>query len=248
MEVHHHPHVKEKNFKEYFLEFLMIFLAVTLGFFAEGIRESISNGEHARLLATQLVKDLKEDTVHLQWLMDFYKNDYSKRIDTLLIALEKPLAVADKKEIQFRLLRCGTQNNFVPSTGAISAIEKELNIKQFATSDLPGHIAEYQRILNANKWQENFCNDNREKALQPFISAHFTLSSMQRVGDRLSSPLSPALFDNQMRNLTQDNLDELGVNMEKLKSLLRYLISEDENAKEKAIRLLQYTQKHFKVK
>ena len=31
MEVHHHPHVEKKNFKEYFLEFLMIFLAVTLG-------------------------------------------------------------------------------------------------------------------------------------------------------------------------------------------------------------------------
>jgi len=45
MEVHHHPdlHHKKKNFKEYFLEFLMIFLAVTLGFFAESIRENISN-------------------------------------------------------------------------------------------------------------------------------------------------------------------------------------------------------------
>jgi hypothetical protein len=34
MDVHHHPdlHHKKKNFKEYFLEFLMIFLAVTLGF------------------------------------------------------------------------------------------------------------------------------------------------------------------------------------------------------------------------
>ena len=32
MEVHHHPNVEKKNFKEYFLEFLMIFLAVTLGF------------------------------------------------------------------------------------------------------------------------------------------------------------------------------------------------------------------------
>jgi hypothetical protein len=30
MEVHHHPHVEKKNFKEYFLEFLMIFLAVTM--------------------------------------------------------------------------------------------------------------------------------------------------------------------------------------------------------------------------
>jgi hypothetical protein len=34
-----HPHLEKKNFKEYFLEFLMIFLAVTMGFFAENMRE-----------------------------------------------------------------------------------------------------------------------------------------------------------------------------------------------------------------
>src|SRR5919205_297932 len=39
MEVHHHPHVEKKNFKEYLLEGLMIFLAVTMGFFAENLRE-----------------------------------------------------------------------------------------------------------------------------------------------------------------------------------------------------------------
>ena len=34
MEVHHHPKVEKKNFKEYLFEGLMIFLAVMLGFFA----------------------------------------------------------------------------------------------------------------------------------------------------------------------------------------------------------------------
>src|SRR4051812_47286529 len=50
MEVHHHPKVENpahggtgKHFKEYFLEFLMIFLAVTLGFFAENIREHFTD-------------------------------------------------------------------------------------------------------------------------------------------------------------------------------------------------------------
>jgi hypothetical protein len=36
MEVHHHGHIHEnKKWKEYLFEFLMIFLAVTLGFFVE---------------------------------------------------------------------------------------------------------------------------------------------------------------------------------------------------------------------
>jgi len=43
MEVHHHPHVEKKNLKEYLLEGLMIFIAVTMGFFAENIREHFAD-------------------------------------------------------------------------------------------------------------------------------------------------------------------------------------------------------------
>src|ERR1035437_9094029 len=59
MEVHHHPdlHHKPKKSKEYFLEFLMIFLAVTMGFIAENIREHI--GE--RKVAHQLLESFRND-------------------------------------------------------------------------------------------------------------------------------------------------------------------------------------------
>ena len=38
MEVHHHSH-SPKKIKEYLTEFIMLFTAVTLGFFAENFRE-----------------------------------------------------------------------------------------------------------------------------------------------------------------------------------------------------------------
>ena len=67
MEVHHHPdlHHKRKKFKEYFLEFLMIFLAVTMGFFVENIREHFSDNERVAQLSRQLIQDLKKDTASL---------------------------------------------------------------------------------------------------------------------------------------------------------------------------------------
>ena len=65
MEVHHHPHVEKKNFKEYFLEFLMIFLAVTMGFFAENIRENYVEHKSAREYASLLIEDLTTDTGEL---------------------------------------------------------------------------------------------------------------------------------------------------------------------------------------
>ena len=48
MEVHHHPHVEKKGLKEYFLEFLMIFLGVTMGFFAENIGEKHIEKQNAK--------------------------------------------------------------------------------------------------------------------------------------------------------------------------------------------------------
>ncbi|HSZ87582.1 MAG TPA: hypothetical protein VK787_16230 [Puia sp.] len=48
MEVHHHPNVEKKNFRQYFLEFLMIFLAVSMGFFAESIRDHFAEKKISR--------------------------------------------------------------------------------------------------------------------------------------------------------------------------------------------------------
>ncbi len=58
MEVHHHPEVEHKGFKEYLLEGLMIFLAVMMGFIAENIRESITEHNRAKEYAETMVEDL----------------------------------------------------------------------------------------------------------------------------------------------------------------------------------------------
>ena len=64
MEVHHHPdlHHRRKKFKEYLLEFVMIFLAVSLGFIAENVREGIGDREKERHYVESLVNNLKDDT------------------------------------------------------------------------------------------------------------------------------------------------------------------------------------------
>jgi hypothetical protein len=71
MEVHHHPNVERKNFKEYFLEFLMIFLAVTMGFFAESYREYFLTKEKEKQYIESFHEDLKTDTARLNYLKVF---------------------------------------------------------------------------------------------------------------------------------------------------------------------------------
>jgi hypothetical protein len=78
MEVHHHPQLKHepKPWKEYLLEGLMIFVAVTMGFFAESLREHITDSEKSKQYAQSLYDDLKVDTMAInrtskekQWIV-----------------------------------------------------------------------------------------------------------------------------------------------------------------------------------
>ncbi len=73
MEVHHHPdlHHKKKNFREYFLEFLMIFLAVTMGFIAENVREYFADAQKEKQYIFSLYEDLQADTVQLNYLLRY---------------------------------------------------------------------------------------------------------------------------------------------------------------------------------
>ncbi len=85
MEVHHHPelpHSENKHLKEYILEFLMIFLAVTMGFIAESIREHLSDSSKEKEYITGLIKDLKVDTTNLNFTISRGRLQL-KGIDTL---------------------------------------------------------------------------------------------------------------------------------------------------------------------
>jgi hypothetical protein len=62
MEVHHsHNATHHKKWTGYLLEFFMLFLAVTLGFFAENLRERFSEHQRAKEYAGLLVDDFTTD-------------------------------------------------------------------------------------------------------------------------------------------------------------------------------------------
>lgn len=66
MEVHHHSHTERKKFTHYLWEFLMLFLAVTLGFLVENLREHYVEHRRAKEFAILFFNDLKNDTSYLK--------------------------------------------------------------------------------------------------------------------------------------------------------------------------------------
>lgn len=79
MEVHHKHHHdlpghKEKLWKHYLFEFLMLFLAVTAGFFVENQREHYVEHKRAKEFARLLIDDLVADTFELNKAQKVWQN------------------------------------------------------------------------------------------------------------------------------------------------------------------------------
>ena len=62
MEVHSHTHTERKKWTHYLWEFLMLFLAVTLGFFVENQREHLVENKREIVYINSFIEDLKLDT------------------------------------------------------------------------------------------------------------------------------------------------------------------------------------------
>ena len=78
---------KPSPWGNYFKEFLMIFLAITLGFFVENLREDLAEKDLEREFMQEVVENLMYDTAHIQ--MNVNLNQYVLRgLDTLRTELQ----------------------------------------------------------------------------------------------------------------------------------------------------------------
>ena len=126
MEVHHHPdlHHKPKPWKEYILEGFMIFIAVTMGFFAEQIREHFVEKNIEEKYVQSLYNDLKVDTKTIQ-------RTYDEKI-WLATTLDSALHSIDNK-------------NYLKNPGYIYYAEKFITVNDvFTSQDIT-----YQQLKNS---------------------------------------------------------------------------------------------------
>lgn len=158
MEVHHHPnlHHKPKKLKEYFLEFLMIFLAVTMGFLAENIREHIKDNNEIDNDMQSMAADLKADVAMYQNTKT--SNELSdRRIDTLITLLKTDRS--NPSEIYF-LARYITANNavYTPGTKTFDLMKSLGALKLVEPRWLLDSISAYYQSLQFFATQSDFQN------------------------------------------------------------------------------------------
>jgi hypothetical protein len=180
MEVHHHPDVEKKRFKDYFLEFLMIFLAVTMGFFAETVRETISEDSKAKELAESLYDEVYADSINMQSKinmrlekedqMEYYRNYV---LDSSLTDL------SEKFYPSFAWTGVLTTSIiFEPNDGILSQLRNSGALRYFKSNHLQNCISHMNvAISNArdrNGQEYRFI----EEFIRPFVLKHYDFKWM----------------------------------------------------------------------
>ena len=177
MEVHHHAH-KPKNWKEYITEFLMLFLAVSLGFLAENIRESYVEKERAHDLATALYTDIKNDEERMRAFID-NRTGILNDVKVLINNVESSgLKVNDQEQYRLFAETAYYWSYFEPKTANLDQIINSGSLRYFKKKGVVESISKYKSTLT-----NLLARQEREKVffysyLQPFIINNIDLQPM----------------------------------------------------------------------
>jgi len=174
MEVHHHPKVEKKNFKEYFLEFLMMFLAVTMGFFAESYREHIVERNREKEYMKEVVANLKYDT--LRCSVNAITNvQVESGFDSLREELKKAIhGNVNTNALYYFELKYGINfGQAVFNTSAITELKNSGSLRLIENKQLVSDMADYyERKIYAT---ETFLPTGKATALQSMLNEFFSL-------------------------------------------------------------------------
>jgi hypothetical protein len=148
MEVHKHPHhvTHKKKWGEYVLEFLMLFLAVFLGFLAENLREQTVEHHREKVYIHSLVEDLKSDIIQSDEVL-VKLNNRSIGIDSVIAALSSP-GIMESSNNAYRLW---SKNigfaDFISNDRTIQQLKNSGGLSLIRNKVVSDDIMKYDQVL-----------------------------------------------------------------------------------------------------
>ena len=211
MEVHHHPHVEKKNFKEYLLEGLMIFIAVSMGFIAESIRENISDSSKEKEYMIALVNDLKNDIISIKTNLTIKKQGIEKA-DSVLSILQQKDFQNQTGEIYYFGRLLSIRSFFYPNDGTIQQLKNAGGFrfirKRNVIDSLQRYISRTGNLLALQELEESNLNDYRKILNNLFDAQIFNqLYDTTKVGLNIKRlNYNPPLISNNPLTINEFNM------------------------------------------
>ncbi|MEJ8817269.1 hypothetical protein [Lacibacter sp. H407] len=151
MEVHHHthdpaaPHHK-KNWKSYFWEFLMLFLAVFCGFLAEYQLEHVIENSREKQFIRSYIEDLKTDTASINRNLA-YQLSRKEQLDSMMLFLETQTIKGNESEFYYLGRVLIRTRRFQPSDRTITQLKNSGALRLIRNEQAADSIISYQKLV-----------------------------------------------------------------------------------------------------
>jgi len=177
MEVHHHPdiHHEKKPWKEYFLEFLMIFLAVTMGFFAETIRENISEGGKGRELAESLYQEVYKDSIIMQTKIS-WREEKEGHMEYLKKYIKDSSLTSFPDKFYPSFMWCfifNASTNFDPNDGILDQLRNSGTLRYFKSIELQNAVSNISTAIYNVRSRNTQEYAFTEQYVRPFLLKYY---------------------------------------------------------------------------
>jgi hypothetical protein len=154
----------------------MIFLAVTMGFIAENIREHITDKEREKQYMESLIKDIKDD---MNFVTD-QQNRYEKRqalLDSLINLLNATSAPGNTNDLYY-YARLASKNDVLPvNTRTVDQMKNAGGFRVVKNDKVVSDIMSYYSILpqiqSLEETEQGETNEYRKIAVQIFSAIVF---------------------------------------------------------------------------
>ena len=247
MEVHHHPNLehKAKPWKEYFLEFLMIFLAVTMGFFAESYREHLSDNAKEKEYIESLVADLKSDQQSLSQHIT-QVNSGILMMDSMITLLNTPQQIAGNTGQLYYLARLAPRLRPLSSNSrTFEQLKNSGNfrlIKNLTTSNkIMSYYEKFPLVQLLSSINETEFTEYKKVAAKVFDPAVFL--KMEGNNDEIRR----ISYNPPLRSTDNELLQELSVYAVYMHGTKKGTLTADNELKNIGTELLDYLQKEYHI-
>ena len=160
MEVHHPHHpTHKKNWSEYIIEFVMLFTAVTLGFFAENVREHQVEKHREISYLKNVHEDLQLDLKNINTVM-IQNMIRLQAMDTLFQAINNNTIT--NEDVYYYIRNLALRATFESSHVGLDQIKSAGGLRMIKNSEIISGIQEYERMLNSIEKLESV----RERTLE----------------------------------------------------------------------------------
>jgi hypothetical protein len=176
MEVHHHSH-HPKKWKEYITEFLMLFLAVTLGFLAENLREVYVEKERSHELISSFIRDVELNVVLMDSLIQSNKKSLLKSdsIALYIVKTKKDIdlnVVYEIPAVSYRYLSNNDTYDQMKSSGSLRYVKDTVLLRKMIEYSNLSKATEFRSVIQEYDYTKNEFQNTLNKFIPIEIAAN----------------------------------------------------------------------------